>query len=78
MPELTCADLEAQLTDFLDGALDDSSVDAASKHLAECNNCRITVSETEQVRDFGSTHGRLTLDPEARDRIRRRLDNGTV
>lgn len=78
MTELTCEDLEAHLTDFLEGALDSTTVDAATKHLAECDNCRVTVSQTEQVRDLGARHGRLTLGPEARQRIRQRLDDGAI
>jgi anti-sigma factor RsiW len=77
LTELTCEDLEAHLTDFLDGALDPATVDAAARHLAECTDCRITVDRTEQVRALGATHGRLTLDAAARDRIRRRLEETT-
>lgn len=77
MIELSCEDLEAHLTDFLDGALDPATVDAAAQHLAECTDCRLVVDQTEQVRSLGSAHGRLRLDAAARDRIRRRLEDAT-
>jgi len=75
LDELTCDDLEANLDDFLEGKLPRTVVEAATRHVAECEQCRVTLDETEQVRDLGATHGRLTLAPDARRRILDRLDS---
>jgi hypothetical protein len=46
---------------------------AAAEHLATCNECRVQVSELEGVGELYRRHGRLTLPPEARERIRNLL-----
>ncbi len=41
--EHRCGDLKDQLSDFLDGELDDEVCQEIRRHLATCDNCRIMV-----------------------------------
>jgi hypothetical protein len=46
---LTCAELEGALADFLEGSLDDSSVADVELHLAACGACRTLVADLQQI-----------------------------
>ncbi len=39
----TCQDLKAQLSDYIDGDLDEGLCKELERHLAGCENCRIVV-----------------------------------
>ncbi len=39
----TCAELKAQLSDYIDGELDAGVCAELERHLANCENCRIVV-----------------------------------
>ena len=70
MSSLTCDQLDVLLPEFLDGKLQPDQELAAAEHLATCDDCRVQVSELEGVGELYRRHGRLTLPPEARERIR--------
>jgi len=72
---LTCDDLDGLLPEFLDGRLDPETGDAALEHLATCDDCRVVVADLRGVGALYREHGRLRLDDEARERIRRALDD---
>lgn len=69
---LTCAELVEQLTDLLDGALNDAARGRLLEHLADCDGCdeylrqfRLTIgvlgtmpAELEESRD-SAAHGKL-------------------
>jgi hypothetical protein len=46
---LTCAQVDALLGDYLDGALDDSAVAAIELHLAGCRACTAAAQDFEQI-----------------------------
>jgi anti-sigma factor RsiW len=73
MTDLTCDQLDTLLAEFLDGSLAPDVELAAAEHLATCNECRVQVSELEGVGELYRRHGRSTLPPEARERIRNLL-----
>jgi len=66
---LTCDQLDTLLPEFFDGSLEPDQELAAAEHLATCDQCRIQLSELEGVGELYRRHGRLTLPPEARERI---------
>ena len=39
----TCRHLKAQLSEFVDGELDDAVCQEIQRHLASCDNCRVMV-----------------------------------
>lgn len=72
---ITCDHLDSMLPDLFSGDLQPSAEEAAAEHLATCNQCRITVSDLEQVGDLGRRHGKLELPPAAKVRIRALLSD---
>ncbi|GMV10384.1 MAG: hypothetical protein ABS52_08990 [Gemmatimonadetes bacterium SCN 70-22] len=46
---LTCAELDERLGDYLEGTLDDSSVAAIELHLAGCPSCASLVRDVERI-----------------------------
>lgn len=46
---LTCAELDERLGDYLEGALDDSSVAAIEMHLSGCPDCASLVRDFERI-----------------------------
>jgi hypothetical protein len=58
------------LPDMFSGGLSAHDEAAAALHLATCNECRITVSDLEQVGTLGELHGKLELPLEAKKWIR--------
>lgn len=74
--KLTCAQLDALLPDVFAGDLAPATEAAAAQHLATCNECRLTVSDLEQVGDLGRRHGKLELPAETKARIRALFSEG--
>ena len=72
--ELTCDQLDALLSEFLDGALTPEQEQAAAAHLATCDQCRIVLNDLREVGTLYREHGRLRLPDEARARILETLD----
>ena len=72
--ELTCESLETLLPEMIDGRLSKEQEMGAATHLATCENCRLIVDETNQVRIAAREHGRLEMPDEVRARIRGSLD----
>ena len=70
---MECAELQANLTDFLEGLLDAASEAAALEHLATCERCEAVLAETRSVIDLAHQHGRTELAAEERDRLWRRI-----
>lgn len=70
---MDCADLEANLTDFLEGLLDDASEAAALEHLATCERCEAVLAQTHAVIDLAHQHGRVELAAEERARLWQRI-----
>ena len=70
---MECAELEANLTDFLDGVLDADSEAAALEHLATCEHCETILAQTRSVINLANLHGRVELAPDERDELLRRV-----
>jgi anti-sigma factor RsiW len=70
---MECAELEANLTDFLDGVLDAEAEAAALEHLATCEHCEAILTQTRSVISLANLHGRVELAPEERDDLLRRV-----
>ena len=65
--ELTCRELVAIVTDYLDGALTDADTRRFDQHLTDCDGC---TTYLEQFRQTIGLAGRLEpadVDPQAQD-----------
>lgn len=49
MVELTCLELLAYLSDYIDNNLDETLSAAARHHLSTCQNCRVVLDTTQQT-----------------------------
>jgi len=72
--ELTCESLGALLPEMIDGRLSKEEEMGAATHLATCENCRLIVDETNQLRIAAREHGRVEMPDEACARIRVSLE----
>jgi anti-sigma factor RsiW len=70
---MKCAELEANLTDFLDGLLDADAEAAALEHLATCGRCETILRQTRSVINLANVHGRVELAADERDELLRRI-----
>ncbi len=70
---MDCSELEANLTDFLDGVLDAEAEAAALEHLATCDRCEAVLAETRSVITLANRHGRTELAPRDREELLRRI-----
>ena len=70
---MDCSELEANLTDFLDGVLDADAEAAALEHLATCDRCEVVLAETRSVIMLASRHGRTELAPGEREELLRQI-----
>ncbi len=70
---MDCAELESNLTDFLDGVLDSASEAAAIEHLATCAQCAAVLGQTRSVISLANQHGRVTLTTDERAQLLRRI-----
>ena len=70
---MECSDLEANLTDFLDGVLDADAEASALEHLATCEHCEAILAQTRSVISLANRHGRVELAPSERDDLLRRI-----
>lgn len=70
---MRCEDLEARLTEFLEGELDAATEAAALDHVAGCPRCDTVLRETRVVIDLAGRHGRDDWGPEDADRVLGRI-----
>ena len=70
---MDCAELEANLTDFLDGVLDTEAETAALEHLATCEHCESVLDQTRSVISLANHHGRVALTSDERDDLLHRI-----
>lgn len=71
IPE-TCRELIAQLSDFLDGELDDALCAKIEQHLAECPYCH-TVADTVQTMLALYRHAQTAVPPHVHNHLIRML-----
>jgi anti-sigma factor RsiW len=68
-----CAELEANLTEFLEGLLSHDAEAAALEHLATCERCEQVLTQTRSVIALAAAHGRTELHAEERDALLDRI-----
>lgn len=66
---MECHELEANLTEFLEGELNPQAEQAAVEHLATCQHCETVLAETKAVVATAAKFGGQKLDPKARERL---------
>lgn len=66
---MDCETLAANLTNFLEGDLNESEEMAALEHLSSCPACEVVLAETRNVTDLANNHGRAPLTNDARSRM---------
>ena len=66
---MKCADLAANLGDFLDGVLPAEIEAAALEHLATCPQCEIVLAGTRAVITLGAQYGKIELNASERRAI---------
>ncbi len=66
---MECHELEASLTEFLEGELTSEEEKAAVEHLATCQHCETVLAETKAVVATTAEHGQEKLDPHTRQRL---------
>lgn len=75
LPE-TCRELIAQLSDFLNGELDDALCTKIEQHLAECSYCH-TVADTVQMMLALYRHAQTVVPPEVHIHLLKVLNHET-
>ncbi len=65
----TCRDLKAQLSDYIDGELDEGLCGELEKHLAGCENCRIVVDTLRKTILLYRNYGAVSLPDRAHERL---------
>lgn len=63
---MQCEELAANLTDFLEGELDDAFEAAAVEHLATCTRCEAVLAGTRSVIGLAPAAGRVEVPPDVR------------
>lgn len=67
--DMNCVDMEAHLTEFLEGELDVATEAAALEHLATCPHCDTVLRQTEQLIALAQDHGSEPLRPHRRNEL---------
>lgn len=66
---MTCDDLDAMLSEFLDGSVTPDQASLAAEHLATCEECTAELDELQGVTKLHREHGTVHLPDSARRRI---------
>ena len=74
---MDCAELEANLTNFLEGELDQATETRALEHLATCERCEAVLSQTRSIIELAHRHGRQQLESSAREQLLTRILSST-
>jgi anti-sigma factor RsiW len=72
---MTCDELLAYLSSFLDGELDESLSAAARAHLATCQNCTVVLDTTRSTILIGKGEGQRIIPAERRAPLFRELQD---
>lgn len=70
---MTCEQLVAYLSDYIDHELDGDLAREAQEHLATCQNCRIVLRSTRGVIELGREFGQRTIPEDRRGVLFTRL-----
>lgn len=70
---MTCDELVAYLSDYIDQELDEDLTVAAQHHLATCQNCRVVLHTTQRTIQLGQEQYQIDIPPFRRERLSTRL-----
>ncbi len=65
----TCEELKAQLSDYVEGALNPGLCAELERHLADCDNCRIVVNTLGKTILLYRNYGVAAMPDGARERL---------
>ncbi|MDT8305489.1 MAG: zf-HC2 domain-containing protein [Anaerolineae bacterium] len=71
---MTCDELLAYLSDYIDQNLDAELTAAAQEHLASCQNCRVVLDTTQQTIFLYREQGRRQIPASRRQRLFEQLE----
>ncbi len=69
-----CEALKAQLSEFIDGELDDAMCQEIEQHMASCDNCRVVVDTLRKTILLYRDTPVETVPPEVHERLVKVLD----
>ncbi len=69
-----CRELKAQLSNFVDGELDDALCQEIEKHMADCENCRVVVDTLRKTIMLYQEAPEETVPPDVHARLVKVLD----
>jgi anti-sigma factor (TIGR02949 family) len=68
--KLECQDLLGNLSDFIDGELDDETCQELRRHMAGCENCRVVFDTTTRtIYLYQSSANETQIPPDVRGRL---------
>ena len=70
---MTCQDLIRELSDYLDGAVDASTLGQIEHHLAACEDCKLIVNQTKMAIERFCDSQPVELPTEVRARLHEAL-----
>jgi anti-sigma factor RsiW len=69
MDKHECQHLLGQLSDYVDGELEQTMCEEIERHLAECQNCRVVVDTLGKTVALYRTQGQTTLPSDVEERL---------
>ena len=72
---MTCEELLAYLSDYIDQNLDEELTEEAQNHLATCQNCRVVLDTTQQTIFLYRKQGTRKIPAERRQRLFHQLED---
>jgi predicted anti-sigma-YlaC factor YlaD len=72
---MTCEELLAYLSDYIDQNLDSELTAAAQEHLATCQNCRVVLDTTQQTIFLFREQGQRQIPAARRERLFNQLQD---
>jgi anti-sigma factor (TIGR02949 family) len=71
-----CQDLLAQISDYIDGELEEELCAALETHLADCHNCRVMVDTVQKTITLYRRQANSELPSDVQDRLYKVLKLG--
>ena len=69
MSHETCRNLLSQLSDYIDGELEETLCAEIEQHMADCPDCQAVVNTLEKTVELYHTAGRAEVPPDVRSRL---------
>lgn len=70
-----CKKLLTELCDFLDGELDDATVEEVKQHMGRCQDCRLLVDTTRKTIEIFCNSEPVPMPEDLRDRLHQALEH---